>query len=579
VADIVHIGLKIDAKGTEKLTQTNRSLGQLDRNVKRTGISLKQLTVAFAAAAAAGAGLAVLSKKLFVLGANAEETRNKFVEMFGDSSAAMDRFVRDFNRISGLSKQQTEDILANAAMLAQGFGYTQDAAMGFAQQVIQLGGDLGSFLNVDTARAAEAIRSALIGEREKLKALNITLMEREVIERAQLRTGKERVDQITQMDKAQASLELITERAGRALGDQARTANSNANVMRQLSAAWEDLKTKIGSFLNESPGIALFLQGARDFVRNLVVILNGQKEDIRELFEALGDMAGSAFGFGLLKALEASEPFKDINPIAKLWKRQADEALDNMLGAHSYIRTLAERVSGRDRRLPGKTLEELTGSPPPVFQPGATARAAVRELLATSTFTTGPAPTLTSGQLPRHTPGIVGPHSLMSKATPLPRAPAYSVAEMLNMQMQNAKSMALLSTDAEHAGKSLQNVAIAGMHAAANLGLMIKSGGSTGGILGGILGTAGGILSTVNPLIGAGLAAGGALLGGLTAPSNKPIPVEVSRYGVNALAQRREDEQPMNMTIVYETGGKEIKRIQKTLRRAQLRDGVMRFAS
>jgi len=49
------------------------------------------------------------------MGSDSLETRNKFLVTMGDSSAAVDAFLRDFNKISGLSRTQSENLLADMA--------------------------------------------------------------------------------------------------------------------------------------------------------------------------------------------------------------------------------------------------------------------------------------------------------------------------------------------------------------------------------------------------------------------------------------------------------------------------------
>jgi hypothetical protein len=554
----------------DKLTKANRSLDQLDKDVNRAKAALKGLAVAFGVAAAAGAGLAILAKKLLTLGAAASETRNKFREMFGDMTDSMNAFVADYNRISGLTKQQAEDILANAAMLAQGFGYSERAAADLAKQIIQLGGDFASFLNLDTARAAEAIRKALTGERESMKLLNVQLTEQDVLARALIETGKTHVDQITKIDKAQASLALITEAAGKAIGDQARTADSNTNVMRQLSAAWVDLKTKVGSFLDEAPFVNRFLQDIRNLARDMVVVLDGNAAEIKAMFEGLGAMAGGAFVGSFLMAIDRLERFV----IGSFLYNLFGEKLGSR-GAYNEAQKSFE-AAGAGLDLVRHTARGMRG-PTPITPPvglggGGTGGGGVGGgvggggLLPITPWRGFKPGTRLPGQAKF---GDV--IDLSDVATPI-----RSFASMLDGMRP---TMIDFDAKAGEASDKLKGLAIAGMHAASSLGLMIKQGGSTGGILGGILGTAGAVVGVANPLAGAAMMAGGALLGGLSAPSNKPVPVSVERYGASALAQQRETDEPVNMAIVYETGGKEIKRIQRTLRRAQLRDGVVRLAS
>jgi hypothetical protein len=568
VADIVHIGLKITAQGADQIKKIRTGLDDIDKKAAKVGLSMRNLKRALLAVGAASAALALVSKKLLILGSDALETRNKFTETFGAATSSVDAFLDEFNKISGLSKATSENLVADMGHIAQGFGFAQQASADFAIEITKLAGDLASFKNVGADRAAMAIMSAMTGEREQLKQLGIILRQLDVDQLALEKSGKQLTSQLNDMDRAYASLALITERAGIAIGDLARTSDSTANALKQMGGAWLTLKEKMGEFLATSDLVNKFVIAIRDFFNNLSTILEGQKEDIRNMFDALGDIAGNAFLGGIAKAFEKLAGLgipiiSDIFSEAQ-FKALGEQSLEGFLAGIERVGHIARGVVA-DIEL-------------------ATIRAQQAALASGLPMAPGGKPFQMQGitvTAPRPTPGPARRPLGFGQITTLSDALAKPIHSFETMLQRLQPSMMTFESSADNAANKLQGVAIASMHAAANLGLLIKRGGGFGSILSGIIGTAGGIASAIpgGQVIGAGMLAGGSLLGGLTAPSNKPVPVEVSRYGANALNQRRDNEDPMNMTIIYETGGKEIERIQRVLRRAQLRDGVIRLAA
>ena len=557
MADVYSLALKISAQGTQHLTSVRRGMERIDSAAAKVGLTMRNLKRGVLAVGAAGAGLTYLSVKLLKLGSDALETRNKFEMTFGDAAKSVDAFLEEFNKMSGMSKAQAENLVADMGHIAQGLGLAQQASAEFAVEITKLAGDLASFKNVGADRAAMAIMSAMTGEREQLKQLGIVLRQVDVDQRALVMSGKTLTSQLNDMDRSYASLALITERAGIAVGDLARTSDSTANVMRQLAGAWLTLRERIGEFLAESPIVNAFLIQVRDMFTRMTMILNGQREDIRELFEALGDMAGSAFFGGIAKAFEkiGAIPGTFINE--KYFKRKADEALENFVGAYNYLGVLAERVAERPApRGPGLGLDALTGGRMPVVAPGGQAM----QLPGINVGAQRPVERKFTGQYE-----LVD----LSDYTRAHQDVADKLAQYMPTMMDFQK-------ETDVAAEKLKMLATASLHASVGLVQMIKSGGSAGGILGGIMGVAGGIIGAVNPLAGAALAAGGGILAGLTASSNKPTPVSIERYSSNALSQRRDEPEPVNVTFIVESGGKEIKRIARVLRRAELRDGVIR---
>jgi hypothetical protein len=352
--DIIHsFGVEVDPNPVKRgVRESNRALGSLKS-------SFRQLRNAVLAFTVATVGLALLGKRLLKLGASALETRSKFLVTFGDSAAAVDRFLREFNLISGLSKTTSENLLADTAAIGQGLGMAADASADFAIEVAKLSGDLASFKDLRTEDVVLRLQTALTGEFEVLKRLGIIVKAVNVDERALLNTRKESADQLTELDRVTARFQLITEGAGVAVGDLARTSQSTANVMKQLSAAWKDFQDRLGLFLAQSPIVNAFLISVRDMLRNMTKILSGNAEQIKRAFELLGIIAGNAFSYSFNKALLALMPEKTW--FDRIWEAlgleddprfsfralvdtSGEEALANVMGAIIEFKEVAESI-------------------------------------------------------------------------------------------------------------------------------------------------------------------------------------------------------------------------------------------
>ncbi len=241
--------LKLSVKLRREIEAANRKLGKFNTTTKRSAISLNKLsTAAKAMGAAFGAFIALrIGKELFNLATTVEETGSKFKTVFGASSEAMDAFIKRFGTLAGLSRTIARDMLATTAAIAQGMGFAQQASAKFAESVLRLSADVGSFNNLPTADVIRRVQAALTGERESLKRLGIVILETDVQQRALNISGKSSVKQLTQQEKATATLQLITEKAGVAMGDLARTQDSAANKAKRLRAEMDNLKEQIAT--------------------------------------------------------------------------------------------------------------------------------------------------------------------------------------------------------------------------------------------------------------------------------------------------------------------------------------------
>lgn len=187
------------------------------------------------------------AKAVFQLGADVRAVGSQFRTVFGQSTGAMNVFLEDFRRMAGLTRRESQRIAAGSGSMAQGFGLSSEAAVDFSERVLQLSGDLASFNNLPTADAAQLVQSALIGNTEAARSLQVSFTALDVQQRALANTGKDNVQSLTQAEKALAALDVMTERAGPQIGDLARTQSDADNQAKQLAGSFTNLKETLAA--------------------------------------------------------------------------------------------------------------------------------------------------------------------------------------------------------------------------------------------------------------------------------------------------------------------------------------------
>ncbi|KKM17385.1 hypothetical protein LCGC14_1676330, partial [marine sediment metagenome] len=218
----------------------SRVFSRVAGELKRVHISAQGLRRAFLTVIASGAGLVFVFKKIFDAGAGVLETQSKFNTVFGESAERMEAFNKEFARTAGLTETVGQGLLATTASIIQGLGFSTEASADFSEAVLRLAGDLASFNNIPTAETTRAIQAALTGEREQLKRLGIVLLDVDVKTRALELSRKTSAAALTNQEKATASLQLIMERAGKAVRDLNRTQDSAENTAKRVKAAFAD---------------------------------------------------------------------------------------------------------------------------------------------------------------------------------------------------------------------------------------------------------------------------------------------------------------------------------------------------
>ena len=253
MATIAAVNVVLDAK----TGAFNRKMSQAQGTMSKMANSAKNLGRVYQLAIAAGAVMA--TKATFQLASSVEETGSKFRTVFGDSADAVDEFIDSFGVLAGLSDTQARGIISTTGAIAQGMGFAQDASAKFSAEIVTLAGDMASFNNVPIEQTSRAITSALTGERESLKTLGIVINQAEVDARALAIAQANGAETATAQHKAMATLELVTQRAGSAVGDLERTQDSAANRARALTAEIQNMKEAMAQAL--LPIFAAVLRG------------------------------------------------------------------------------------------------------------------------------------------------------------------------------------------------------------------------------------------------------------------------------------------------------------------------------
>lgn len=337
-------------------------------------------------------GLAIAGRKIFEIGASfvnaasdANEAASAFNTTFGPAVANLSDELGDFATMAGLSTGQMQQLLSVTGNFTVGLGATQDEAAELSSRVVRLAADVNSLRNVEggTTRVINALNSALAGETEALKQVIGPISAAEITTRALADTGKTAADELTRLERANATLSLSYERAGVAVGDLERTQDSFANQSRALQAELQNMREEVGAELIPA------LQGMLPTIRDLIPALKDAALAGVAIFEAMEPLI-SLFGRNLPEAIRGSvflvqllaSPFSDAaangKDLSVAIQGVSDQMADGMSGIDAYINGiifLQERGS-----LTNEALEKLQAATGATAAEAFEAAAIIREM-------------------------------------------------------------------------------------------------------------------------------------------------------------------------------------------------------
>lgn len=233
---------KTNKKLTEFATKAKTSFKSVAGSAGRVGAVLT---------ATVTATIALMGRSMIKSASDAQETANKFKEVFKGIDAQSSAAVKELRKNFFLGETSAKEMLSSTGDLLVGLGLTREQALKMSMDIVKLSADVASFKNIQggTERATIALTKALLNEKEMLKeTFKVSLSEKEIKEKMLVIRRKSRGLTDAQA-KAMAVLAIVTERNKDAVGDLQRTQDDYANVQRINEQATKSLAVSFGEIL------------------------------------------------------------------------------------------------------------------------------------------------------------------------------------------------------------------------------------------------------------------------------------------------------------------------------------------
>lgn len=248
----------------------------------------KGATALFHGAIAAGAISA--GKALIDHGAKLEQMQQKANIVFGEQIKIVDQWAKTNANAMGLTRREAVGLATNLADLLIPMGMSRDAAAEMSTRVVGLSGALSAWSGGtrSAAEVAEILTSAMLGERDALKGLGISIDAAE-IEAALLAKGQsELTGQLRQQAEALATVELLFAKstdAQTAFGDETQT---TAEKIAEQNAKFRELKDTVSIGVTGALNslAAWYLDSAVPALERFGASLVDNKWRMREFYDA-----------------------------------------------------------------------------------------------------------------------------------------------------------------------------------------------------------------------------------------------------------------------------------------------------
>lgn len=173
-----------------------------------------------------------------------QASMRKATVVFGETLPTVQEWARENANALGLTTQQAVALAAGAQDLLVPMGFVREEAVDISTTLIGLSGALAEWSGGqrDSAEVSEILTNALLGERESLKSLGISISAADVEARLAAKGQGELEGAVRQQAEAQATLELILEKSTDAQQAFADGADEPIRQMQLQKAAIQESK-------------------------------------------------------------------------------------------------------------------------------------------------------------------------------------------------------------------------------------------------------------------------------------------------------------------------------------------------
>lgn len=233
--------------GFRRAMRENRSdLRGFEKQSQSAFSKVTKYALGFGAALLAGRGVVEGLNKVVGAASDANEMLNKASVVFGKNFTEVQQWAAGLSTSINRSRY---DLTAMAATVQDTFvplGFARDQAAKLSERLTELAVDVASFNNASDTDVLRDFQSALVGNQRSVRKYGIVITEARLKQKAYEMGITSTIRELTAQEKVQARLGLIMAGTTDAQGDAARTADSYANQVKGMQAAWKDFKITLG---------------------------------------------------------------------------------------------------------------------------------------------------------------------------------------------------------------------------------------------------------------------------------------------------------------------------------------------
>lgn len=238
-------------------------------------------------ASAIGAGLALLAKSSIAAAQDLQSVGIMARNVFGKDFEGMNKIMTDLSVSLGRNQSDLLKFSTSVTSVATGLGVAKGSAQEMSVGLTKLAIDFGKAFNVADAQAMQALKSALEGNTRGLREFNIVLNDTILQNYLDEKGINRKIETLDEASKALVTYNYLMESTSNIQAAATDNTGNLADVTKQLSAEWGDLKEQMGT---------QFLPAVTEGVHILTAGLRGLEAGVLNTAKALNMVAAALHG-------------------------------------------------------------------------------------------------------------------------------------------------------------------------------------------------------------------------------------------------------------------------------------------
>jgi hypothetical protein len=251
--------------------------------------------------------------KLIGIGTSYDFFAQKTKTVFGDSTAIVEGFAQKSSEDIGLTRKEYANLATGIGDLLIPIGFAQEEAARLSSEVVNQAGILSQWSGgtVDTARAQEILRDAILGERDSLKTLGIQIDEELIKQELKKKGLSDLTGESLRQAEALITLEQVTKQSTSANEAFEKNSGGLVKTQAQLRARLAEVSETLAQALVPIAGVVLNLfSGLISVVVGVVQGFAALPKFISENKVALAFLVTSLIAFNFQGVLAAANSLR-----------------------------------------------------------------------------------------------------------------------------------------------------------------------------------------------------------------------------------------------------------------------------